>query len=246
MLSPALAIAFLSLSSPVASGPVAQDLPRVMIDAGHGALHNPGETSSCQLEQEFTKQTQDAVLALLQDAGGLALKAGRPTASLVAYGDRLQAMNAWHADAVISIHSDARAADGWTHDEHQDCWHSRGGTGFAVLFSDEGDAALVSKRKALATALAHEMIEAGFSAYDGVDYPGLYALVSDGVFVDRHPDRQRIMMLRSSRVPLVIVETHQALDDAEAARWRDPAAQRAFATAIQRAVLALHPSPTTR
>ena len=47
---------------------------------------------------------------------------------------------------------------------------------------------------------------------------------------------QRIAMLRRPVVPSVIVETHQALDPADADRWREPTTWAAFGAALARGV----------
>lgn len=207
---------------------------RVMIDAGHGAPRNLGNTNvHCEREAAVTLRAQDAVIARLQGKPGVELRAGRPGSAIREYDDRIADMNAWAADAVISIHTDARAGDGWTRQDNG-CYTSTGGLGFAVLYSDEGT--LADRRRELARAVATRMGEAGFLPYDGKDYPGLYDNEGGGVFVDRHPDRQRIKMLRRPAVPLVIVETHQATNPAEADRWEQPETLDAFAAAVYAAV----------
>lgn len=219
--------------------------PRVIIDAGHGAKDNAGTADAfCWREQEHTKVTQDAVAQWLRDRPGVNVRVSRPSKELVSYATRKRAMETWPADAVVSIHSDARAGEAWWRDPASGCLRSRGATGFAVLYSDDGTPTLVAKRRALATALAAAMLVAGFRAYGGEDYPGLYDPVSSGVFVDRHKPGQRIMMLRRTQVPFVIIETHQSLDEAEATMWRQPATHEAFASAIYRAIVTRE-SPST-
>jgi N-acetylmuramoyl-L-alanine amidase len=215
---------------------------RVVIDAGHGAVGNSGTTDAlCRAEQEHTKATQDAVAQWLRQQPGIDIAVGRPDESLVSYRDRIKTFTKWKADAVISIHSDARAADGWWRDGQSGCWRSRGGTGFAVLYSDEGNDALAAARLSLAVATSTAMIEAGFHPYHGADYEGLYEQTHPGVFVDRHTPKQRIMMLRRTTMPVVIVETHQAADEHEATMWAQPETQAAFAAAIYRAVVTVSP-----
>ena len=211
---------------------------RMVIDAGHGAPGNLGTTSvRCEREADFTRRTQDAELARLGASEGLTLLAGRPTADLVTYADRIAAFNQWQPDAVISLHSDARLGDGWTQDPHTGCWSGLGAPGFTVLYSDEGPEDRVEARLRLARAVSARMAEAGFLPYDGSDYQGLYgADEAEGVFVDRHPVGKRIWMLRAVRAPLVIVETHQAVDPEEVARWDEPATLDAFASALRAAV----------
>ena len=88
------------------------------------------------------------------------------------------------------------------------------------------------------------MEEAGFLAYDGGEYTGLYApdAVQRGVFVDRHEPDKRIFVLRRPTMPAILVETHHALDPREVTRWEEPATLDAFATALAAALLdALEP-----
>ncbi len=213
---------------------------KVVIDAGHGAPENLGNTSvRCEREADFTRRTQDGLLARLRGWAGLTLQAGRPTEALRSYTERIQAFDAWQADAVISLHSDTRAGDGWSRSVETGCWQGYGAEGFAVLYSDEGASNRVEPRRRLARAVGRRMAEAGFLPYGGADYPGLYAPDDEvpGVFVDRHEDRKRIRMLRAPKVPLVIVETHQAVDPREVARWEEPQTLDAFAAAIHAAVV---------
>jgi N-acetylmuramoyl-L-alanine amidase len=226
--------------APLARVSVATRHPaRVVIDAGHGAPDNLGNTSvRCEREADFTRRAQDAVLARLAGLPGLTLLAGRPSAALVAYRARVRTFEQWRADAVISLHSDTRAGDGWTVSSATGCWEGRGAAGFSVLYSDEGTPDRVDRRRRLARAVARRMIEAGFPAYGGADYPGLYAPDPEqaGAFVDRHAPGKRILMLHVPTVPVVIVETHEAVDPDEVARWDEPATLDAFAAAVDAAV----------
>ena len=212
---------------------------RILIDAGHGAPGNPGNTSvRCEAEQDFTLRVQDAVVARLAAAPELDVRAGRPGTALLDYGARIAAMEAWPADAVVSLHSDAREGDGVVVDPSTGCWSARGAAGFSVLFSDEGSPALAAGRERLAREVAGAMAEAGFGAYTLGYSTDAYGAVADGVFVDRHAKGKRIRMLRGPQVPSVIVETHQAFDPDEVERWTEPATLDAFAAALRRAVVA--------
>lgn len=213
---------------------------RLVVDAGHGAPGNLGNTSvRCEQEADFTRRTQDAVIERLRPRPDLALLAGRPSDALRSYDDRIVAFDAWKADAVISLHSDTRAGDGWTVSPTTGCYEGLGATGFAVLYSDEGADRRVGARQRLARAVGRRLAEAGFPPYGGVDYTGLYAPDTEtaGVFLDRHAPSKRIRMLRGLAVPLVIIETHQAVDPAEVDRWNEPATLDAFAAALHAAVI---------
>ena len=108
---------------------------RVVVDAGHGAPGNLGNTGfRCEREADFTRRAQDAVLARLGSWAALSLRAGRPTEALVPYDDRIAAFHAWDADAVLSLHSDTRAGDGWTLSEETGCYAGTGAPGFSVLY----------------------------------------------------------------------------------------------------------------
>lgn len=217
---------------------------RIIIDAGHGAPGNQGNTSvRCELEQDFTRRVQDAVVARLAKAPELEVRAGRPDGTLVDYGARIAAFDAWPADAVVSLHSDARAGDGLEVHPVTGCWSVRGAAGFSVLFSDEGPPVLRHARERLAKEVAGAMSEAGFGAYTRGYSDTLYESVDDGVYVDRHAPGKRIRMLRGTSVPTVIVETHQAFDPEEAERWTESATFDAFAAALRRAVVAATTAP---
>jgi len=114
-----------------------------------------------------------------------------------------------------------------------------GTPGFSVLWSDEGEAELVSKRQSLARATARHMREAGFFAYGGVEYGDLYAVDAEvsGVFVDRHVPDKRIFVLRRPTMPSILIETHHALDPREARRWDDPTTLEVFASAVASALV---------
>ncbi len=192
----------------------------------------------CESEADFTRGAQDHVVARLATAPELDVRAGRPSEALLDYGARIAAFNAWPADAVVSLHSDARAADGPVVDPTTGCWSTIGATGFTVLFSDEGTAKLAEARRRLAEAVARELTAAGFPPYIQGYSPELYEDVGGGAYLDRHATGKRIRMLRGTKVPTVIVETHQAFDVEESARWTEPATLDAFAAAIRRAAVA--------
>jgi N-acetylmuramoyl-L-alanine amidase len=211
---------------------------RIVIDAGHGEAGNTGNTSvRCESEADFTRRVQDAVVTRLGAAPELEVRAGRPSAALRDYGERIAAFDAWPADAVVSLHSDARAGDGPRIDPTTGCTSAPGAAGFSVLYSDEGDPARVAPRERLAHAVAEEMVAAGFGPYTIGYADSLYERVGVGVYVDRHAPGKRIRMLRRPAVPVVIVETHQAWDAEEAERWTEGRTFDAFAAAIRRAVV---------
>lgn len=206
----------------------------LLLDAGHGAEGNHGNHNwRCEAEEEVTRRISDAVALQLQ-ARGISTTLTRPDDKKVAYSARLK--QSASMDAMISLHSDSRAGTNIWQDP-QGCMHNSGAQGFSVLWSDEGPPELVQRRQALAWALGKNLAAAGFIPYPGPDYSGLYAQDSiAGVFLDRHEARKRIMLLRRPTVPSVIIETHQAWDEAEAQAWEQPETHAAFAGAIAAAL----------
>jgi N-acetylmuramoyl-L-alanine amidase len=226
------------LSLPVAN--FGANLVRVMIDPGHGALNNTGNTSSvCVAEQDAMQDLAEAVADRLEATGHVAVRITRVPGELVEYASRLDDAAAWGADAFVSLHSDVRGhLERWAPSPGLDCPVAEDAPGFAVLYSDEGTPAVVGRRLALGRSAARRMTEAGFLAYDGAAYAGLYA--SDegegGVFVDRHAPEQRIFVLRRAAMPSILIETHNAVDPREAARWTEPETVDAFAAALAAAL----------
>ena len=217
------------------SGPV-----RVMIDPGHGAPGNHGNTGSfCVEEQDAMLQVAVALADRLEATGHVAVRLSRDAGRLVEYSARLEEAAAWGADAFVSLHSDVRGrVERWSPAPGLDCPFALDAPGFAVLYSDEGDPALTARRLALGRAVARRMSEAGFLAYGGSAYLGIYAPDEHepGVFVDRHAEGQRIFVLRRAAMPSILIETHNALDPREAERWTDPETLDAFAAAVAAAL----------
>lgn len=207
----------------------------LLLDAGHGAPDNEGNTNwRCEREGSVMRRVTDGVADALTPRIRTVTRT-RPTVALVPYPDRLRASR--KADWFVSLHSDSRAGTNFRTDPTTSCFVTSDAAGFSILWSDEGPPALVERRHALARALARRMVDAGFAPYLGVDYAGLYDGDDvPGVFVDRHAPRKRIMLLRRPTVPSVIVETHQAWDPEEAARWEEPATWGAFAGALAAAL----------
>jgi N-acetylmuramoyl-L-alanine amidase len=211
---------------------------RVMIDPGHGAPGNHGNTSSfCVEEQDAMLDLAGALADRLEATGHVEARLTRAPGHLVDYAARLEDAAAWGADAFVSLHSDVRGAvSRWSPAPGEECPMALDAPGFAVLYSDEGDPASAAPRLALGGAVARRMIEAGFLPYGGAAYAGSYALAEPGVFADRHPAEQRIFVLRRAAMPSILVETHNALDPREATRWREPATLDAFAAAVAAAI----------
>jgi N-acetylmuramoyl-L-alanine amidase len=195
---------------------------RVVVDAGHGAEENRGNTScTCVAEQDFTLAVADRIGARLEATGHFEVRETRVGSERVAYADRVDDAEAFAADAFVSIHSDVRGhAVRWWPTPAESCPIAAGATGFSVLYADEGEGGLVARRLDLARALALRLASTGFAAYaSGYD---LYdADATPGVFVDRHAPAQRIFVLRRPSMPSVILETHNALEPRDAERWSE-------------------------
>lgn len=226
------------LTLPVPPADTAQATrPRIFVVAGHGSAGNIGNTGvRCQQEQDFTLRVADALAAYLDETGWFEVRRARKGDERPAYSSRKAAAEAWSADALVEIHSDARGAEAywWSPDGEQQCLRNDQDPGFSVLWSDDGEVALVEARHHLARSLAARLVQSGFRPTPGDNYVGLYEGDADqaGVFVDRHAPGQRIFMLRRPTIPSVIVETHNAIDLPEVTRWDEEHTVESFSAAI--------------
>jgi N-acetylmuramoyl-L-alanine amidase len=229
-----------TLTPPAATFREGSGVLRVMIDPGHGAPNNHGNTSSfCVEEQDAMLDVAGGLADRLEETGHVAARLARDPGRLVEYPARLEEAAAWGADAFVSLHSDVRGRiERWSPAPGRDCPFAVDAPGFAVLYSDEGDPALTARRAALARAVARRMGEAGFLPYAGAAYVGIYAAdeQAPGAFVDRHAAEQRIFVLRRAAMPSILIETHNALDPREATRWTEPETLDAFAAALAAAL----------
>lgn len=220
---------------------------RLYLDAGHGARGNKGASSVfCEAEQVHTLRVAQRVAEALQRTGRFEVLLSRKAHGEAPYAARLKAAAAFGAEAIVSIHADARGtAHGWITPDAKVCFRNDATPGFAVLWSDDADTPLLLARQKLATSVARRMEQTGFLPYDGADYEGLYdpTAAQAGVFVDRHLPGFRIFFLRRPEIPSIIVETHHALDLEEVSRWREVRTVDAFAAAVAVGLLdALAPS----
>lgn len=229
-----------SLTAPVPAFPAGSGLVRVMIDPGHGAPNNTGNTSSfCVAEQDAMLEVASALADRLEATGHVAVRLARDGDRRVEYSARIEEAARWGADAFVSLHSDVRGRiERWSPSPGRDCPVAVDAPGFSVLYSDEGEPDLWARRLALGRAVARRMGQAGFLAYGGAAYTGLYAADEQvpGVFVDRHAAEQRIFVLRRAVMPSILIETHNALDPREAERWTDPETLDAFGAAVAAAL----------
>jgi len=212
---------------------------RILIDPGHGAPGNTGNRSAfCRDEQDFTLSLALDVADSLEQTGHFEVALTREPGQVVPYAERVRFAESWGADVLVSLHSDVRGhTDTWSPSPGRLCPRSHESPGYSVLWSDEGDDTLVGARHALARRVAVQLAEAGFSPFDGSEYRADYAADEiSAVFADRHPEQGRIFVLWRPSIPSVLIETHNALDEREAARWEEPATRRAFAMALARAL----------
>lgn len=224
-----------------AVAPAGFGVRRVALDPGHGARENTGNRSAfCVDEQDFTLSLGEHVAARLERTGNFEVLLTRRRGEAVEYAERISRAEAWGAEALISFHSDVRGrAAHWEPRAGVSCPRSRSEPGFAVIYSDDAEPALLESRHALALALGRTLEEARFVAYDGPSYARDYQRSGRaGVFLDRRPAKSRIFVLHRPRVTSVLVETHNAIHDLEAVRWDDPETRDAFAAAVARALIA--------
>lgn len=230
-----------TLQPPAVQFPTAFGQKRVFVDAGHGAGGNTGNVSAfCVDEQDFTMGLASWLARWLAETGHFEVLLSRQPGETVEYRERVERANEWKAAAFISLHSDVRGqSEPWSPDAGLSCPRTGEGPGFSVLWSDDPPAPLSVARLTLARATAAQLRRAGFPAYDGQEYRNQYQAdaQSPGVFVDRHLREQRIFVLRTPRMPSIIIETHNAWHPQEARRWREEATREAFAAAVAAALV---------
>ena len=212
---------------------------RVFIDAGHGAPGNEGNIGcSCQAEQEHTLKIEQHLAFVLTATGRFEVMLSRKPGETIRYQARIAAAEAFKAEVIISLHSDARGySSAFPQGDGGMCWRNPDAPGFSVLWNDEGPA--LAGRERLGRAVGVRLREAGFFPYTGVDYADLYRQDGEEIsgWIDKRPLKQRVFFLRASRIPTVIIETHHARDVIEVARWEELATADAFAFAVGAAVL---------
>ena len=211
---------------------------RVFVDAGHGAPGNEGNHGcACQLEQDHTLKVAQHLAFVLAATGRFEVALSRLPGEAPPYRPRIAAAEAFKADVIISLHSDARGEATPSFQDAGVCWLNPNAPGFSVLWNEEGPA--FPRREKLGRAVGVRLREAGFLAYSGVDYASLYRQ-DEGEpsgWIDQRPMKKRVFFLRGSTIPTVIIETHHALDEREVARWDELATVDAFAFAVGTAVL---------
>jgi N-acetylmuramoyl-L-alanine amidase len=213
---------------------------RVLVDAGHGSPGNEGNTSlHCEKERDVMRDLAFGLATRLSLMGPFEVRLSREGDAEPSYAARRVQAESWPADAVVSLHSDARgAARPWLEGScisarNDDC------PGFSVLWSSEAKDPLARRRRHLAWAMTDALAQAGFKPYLGEDYEGLYLSEPEhpGSFINDETSARRIWFLRTLAVPTVIIETHHALDYEEVARWREMRTRNLFASAVAKGLL---------
>lgn len=114
---------------------------RVFVDAGHGAPGNEGNHGcACQLKQEHTLKVAQHLAFVLAATGRFAVKLSRMPGEEPLYRPRIAAAEAFKADVIISLHSDARGDATPSFQDAGVCWQNPTEPGFSVLWNDEGPA----------------------------------------------------------------------------------------------------------
>jgi N-acetylmuramoyl-L-alanine amidase len=208
----------------------------VYLVAGHAnASDREGNTGvHGQIEAEVSLATSLFVADAWEQLDRFDVTVGRRAGERPTYPERLAHAEEVGADLFIDLHTDARGP--WTewavNPDGEAIYRNDDGPGFSVLYNASG--ALGPRRRAFARLVADRLAAAGFPAYDGADYTGLYTPdPTPGVFVD---DRG-LMMLRRPVMPSIIIETHNAKDFEESLRWRERRTHLAFTAALTDAVL---------
>ena len=227
------------LHSPAAALPAGFGKYRILVDPGHGAEGNSGNSSAfCEDEQDFTLRVGLELAAALARTGHFEARLSRPPGLLVPYPQRVAEAERWSAQAFISLHSDVRGqAQKWSPAPDLQCSRSEQAPGFAVLYSDLGP--LAEPRRRLALAVARRLIGTGLLPYDGEEYYQIYEAETHqpGVFIDRHEPAKQIFVLRRPTMPSIIIETHNAWDPREATRWRQQRTLESFQSAVINALI---------
>ena len=119
-----------------------------MIDPGHGAPGNRGNTSCfCVDEQDAMLDLAEALAGRLEATGHIEVRLSREGSRRVEYAARVEDAAAWGAAAFVSLHSDVRGrADRWSPQPGLSCPIAPDAPGFAVLYSDEGAAESAGQR----------------------------------------------------------------------------------------------------
>lgn len=211
---------------------------RLFLDAGHGEPNNSGnQSAACEAEQDVMLLIADDIARRLAASPHLQIQRSRSGDARPSYSERIKQAENWPADLILSLHSDARGGVELGYSA-EGCYQIGDSAGFSVLWGEDepaGTTGLAAKRRAYGALLSDTLIHAGFTAYDGNDYVGLYRADTSfsGLFLDSHIPKKRIRMLRRPIVPSLILETHNALDPVELLRWREEKTLAVLASVVE-------------
>ena len=213
----------------------------VMLSAGHGTGSNIGNVGvHGQLEQDTTLALATELAERLRSLDRFDVVLAREGAERPSYAQRVEEAERLGVDVLVELHTDSRGPyEVWARTPERVVYRNDHDPGFSVLFRDKGP--LAEAHASLARTIAHSLMETGFPAYDGASYGRRYARdATPGAF----RDRRSLYMLRTPRMPAVLVELHHALDYEESLRWREPRVREAFAWSMADALTRyLYPSP---
>jgi N-acetylmuramoyl-L-alanine amidase len=223
---------------------------RIAIDAGHGAPNNNGNHGCfCHAEMGHTLVSAKHV-AFVLSALGFEVKLLRGDSQTPRYLKRIQQAEAFKADVIVSFHSDVRGeAFEWEpYGPGISCWRNDDARGFAILWSEDGEPNVVSKRQQFGRLMGSALTQAGFPAYSGEDYGYLYRQdpVELSGFIDIRPRKKSVYFLRASKIPTLIIETHHALDPLEVLRFEETKTLDVMAYAIAQATIEFTSHPTSK
>lgn len=218
---------------------------RIFLDPGHASGDNHGATTAwCETEADVMMEVARDLATWLEETGHFTVRLAREDERGPSYQRRVAQAEAWGADALVSLHLDARGLIRPAYPRGDErCPKAHGESGFSLIYRDRLDGALqahpdgpglLDRRERLASALSDRMVQTGMVPYFGWAYVELYEEgEAPGVF----RDRRRLYMTRAPSMPSVILETFNGVDPEERWRWSEPSTRRAFSSAVAQALV---------
>jgi len=213
--------------------PVARGEARRVVYLSAGHANAPGKDGNLgvlgQVEAQTNLSTMNHLAEVLAATGRFEVVRSRQGDARPSYARRVAHAAEVGADVFIELHTDSRGdLYAYRHlDDGTWLYRADGDVGFSVLYSDRAPRA--PERRDLARQLASALARAGFPAYPGCHYEGLY---DHGPVPGSFIDRRGLFMLRRPAMPSVIIETHNAKDLEASRRWTEPITYDVFARAV--------------